>query len=186
MYYSKLYERQSTKRRTLTVQTFVKVTTHGLYILGKVSVLLFERGKKKFLGRTTEVYIRELGRIIWSRVGSPYIEINCGHPGHLANGWLENIEAGTALGASVIFRCHPDMEMVGNSSSTVCQLDGTWTYPVPKCLGNYTCWCSASSRVNLLDVLVLHFFFSTRHCQLLLIAHSPHCYLNVFTCRWLF
>lgn len=64
MYYSKLYERQSTKRRTLTVQTFVKVTTHGLYILGKVSVLLFERGKKKFLGRTTEVYIRELGRII--------------------------------------------------------------------------------------------------------------------------
>lgn len=62
------------------------------------------------------------------------IEINCGHPGRLYNGWLENIEGGTGLGASLIFRCHDGMKMEGNSS-TVCQLDGTWRYPLPKCLG---------------------------------------------------
>ncbi|XP_055372262.1 uncharacterized protein LOC129606153 isoform X4 [Condylostylus longicornis] len=60
-------------------------------------------------------------------------EINCGHPGVLYNGWLENIEAGTGLGASIIFRCHPEMLIQGHSS-TVCQVDGKWRYPVPECL----------------------------------------------------
>lgn len=61
-------------------------------------------------------------------------EINCGHPGVLYNGWLENIEAGTGLGASIIYRCHPGMLLVGNTS-TVCQIDGRWRYSVPECLG---------------------------------------------------
>lgn len=61
-------------------------------------------------------------------------EINCGPPGVLFNGWLENIDAGTGLGASIIFRCQPGMLLVGNSS-TVCQIDGRWRYPVPECLG---------------------------------------------------
>lgn len=61
-------------------------------------------------------------------------EINCGHPGRLWNGWLENIEAGTGLGASIIFRCHEGMLLQGNTS-TVCQKDGKWRYPLPKCLG---------------------------------------------------
>ncbi|KAJ6649684.1 Locomotion-related protein Hikaru genki, partial [Pseudolycoriella hygida] len=60
-------------------------------------------------------------------------EINCGHPGVLYNGWLENIEAGTGLGASLIYRCHPGMLLVGNTS-TVCQIDGRWRYSVPECL----------------------------------------------------
>ncbi|XP_049790095.1 sushi, von Willebrand factor type A, EGF and pentraxin domain-containing protein 1-like [Schistocerca nitens] len=60
-------------------------------------------------------------------------EINCGHPGILYNGWLENIEAGTGLGASIIFRCHDGMKLEGNTS-TVCQIDGRWRYPLPKCL----------------------------------------------------
>uniref|UniRef100_A0A182SWR0 Sushi, von Willebrand factor type A, EGF and pentraxin domain-containing protein 1 n=1 Tax=Anopheles maculatus TaxID=74869 RepID=A0A182SWR0_9DIPT len=60
-------------------------------------------------------------------------EINCGHPGTLYNGWLENIESGTGLGASIIFRCHPEMLLVGNTSS-VCQIDGRWRYPLPQCL----------------------------------------------------
>lgn len=88
----------------------------------------------------------------------PYCrEINCGHPGSLYNGWIENIErgklvpcppalvpmpiievsvfalVGTLMGASVIFRCKPHMKLVGNSSS-VCQKDGKWRYPVPRCL----------------------------------------------------
>ncbi|CAH1957213.1 unnamed protein product [Acanthoscelides obtectus] len=60
-------------------------------------------------------------------------EINCGHPGRLWNGWLEGIEGGTGLGASIIFRCHEGMLLVGNSSS-VCLIDGKWRYPLPKCL----------------------------------------------------
>ncbi|XP_063237081.1 sushi, von Willebrand factor type A, EGF and pentraxin domain-containing protein 1 isoform X2 [Bacillus rossius redtenbacheri] len=60
-------------------------------------------------------------------------EINCGHPGPLYNGWLENIEAGTGLGASIIFRCHDGMKLEGHTSS-VCQIDGHWRYPLPLCL----------------------------------------------------
>ncbi|PBC31645.1 Sushi, von Willebrand factor type A, EGF and pentraxin domain-containing protein [Apis cerana cerana] len=60
-------------------------------------------------------------------------EINCGSPGVLYNGWIENIEAGTGLGASIIFRCNDHMKLEGNTSS-VCQIDGKWRYPVPQCL----------------------------------------------------
>ncbi|XP_012252117.2 protein lev-9-like isoform X1 [Athalia rosae] len=69
----------------------------------------------------------------WS--GQPPLckEINCGHPGILYNGWIENIESGTGLGASIIFRCNADMKLEGNTSS-VCQIDGRWRYPVPRCL----------------------------------------------------
>ncbi|GLH01645.1 CSON007528 protein, partial [Gryllus bimaculatus] len=61
------------------------------------------------------------------------VQINCGHPGPLYNGWIENIESGTGLGASIIFRCHDGMKLEGNTSS-VCQIDGRWRYPLPKCL----------------------------------------------------
>ena len=64
-----------------------------------------------------------------------FVEINCGPLGVLHNGWMENSQSGTGLGASVIFRCDEGMMMVGNTS-TICQIDGTWTYPPPLCLGN--------------------------------------------------
>lgn len=60
-------------------------------------------------------------------------EINCGHPGTLWNGYLENTEAGFGLGASIIFRCHSEMQLAGNTS-TVCQIDGRWRYQLPLCL----------------------------------------------------
>jgi hypothetical protein len=60
-------------------------------------------------------------------------EINCGHPGTLYNGWLEQGEVGFGLGARIIFRCQPEMMLVGNSS-TVCQIDGKWRNPLPLCL----------------------------------------------------
>ncbi|XP_055680814.1 uncharacterized protein LOC129788622 isoform X2 [Lutzomyia longipalpis] len=69
----------------------------------------------------------------WSGTLPVCKEINCEHPGVLYNGWLENIEAGTGLGASIIFRCQPGMLLKGHSS-TVCQIDGNWRYPVPQCL----------------------------------------------------
>ncbi|CAL4084147.1 unnamed protein product, partial [Meganyctiphanes norvegica] len=68
----------------------------------------------------------------WSGEKPECKEINCGHPGQLSNGWLENIEHGTALGASIIFRCHPNMTIEGDQS-TVCQADGSWSKPLPKC-----------------------------------------------------
>lgn len=61
-------------------------------------------------------------------------EINCGHPGQLWNGWLENISSGTGLGASIIFRCQDGMKMEGNGSA-ICQSDGSWSHPLPQCLG---------------------------------------------------
>lgn len=70
----------------------------------------------------------------WSGTLPACKEINCGTPGILYNGWLENMDAGTGLGASIIFRCQPGMLLVGNSS-TLCQIDGRWSYPVPECLG---------------------------------------------------
>ncbi|GAB0099339.1 locomotion-related protein Hikaru genki [Sergentomyia squamirostris] len=69
----------------------------------------------------------------WSGTLPVCKEINCEHPGVLYNGWLENIETGTGLGASIIFRCQPGMLLKGHSS-TVCQIDGKWRYSVPQCL----------------------------------------------------
>ncbi|XP_076241504.1 hig-anchoring scaffold protein [Calliopsis andreniformis] len=69
----------------------------------------------------------------WSGKMPTCQEINCGSPGVLYNGWIENIEAGTGLGASIIFRCNDHMKLEGNTSS-VCQADGKWRYPLPQCL----------------------------------------------------
>ncbi|CAH0717600.1 unnamed protein product, partial [Brenthis ino] len=69
----------------------------------------------------------------WSGTQPVCKEINCGHPGQLWNGWLENISSGTGLGASIIFRCQDGMKMEGNGSA-ICQSDGTWSHPLPQCL----------------------------------------------------
>ncbi|XP_063369637.1 uncharacterized protein LOC134657962 [Cydia amplana] len=69
----------------------------------------------------------------WSGTQPLCKEINCGHPGQLWNGWLENISSGTGLGASIIFRCQDGMKMEGNGSA-ICQNDGTWSHPLPQCL----------------------------------------------------
>ncbi|XP_066142350.1 sushi, von Willebrand factor type A, EGF and pentraxin domain-containing protein 1 [Euwallacea fornicatus] len=86
----------------------------------------------------------------WSGVQPACKEINCGHPGRLWNGWLENIEGGTGLGASIIFRCHEGMLLEGNSS-TVCQIDGKWRYPLPKCLAPCVIPHVSKGRVILLS-----------------------------------
>ncbi|KAK7593077.1 hypothetical protein V9T40_007829 [Parthenolecanium corni] len=69
----------------------------------------------------------------WSGTAPKCQEIDCGSLGPLHNGWIENIEAGTGFGASVIFRCEKNMTMLGNASS-VCQQNSTWTYQPPLCL----------------------------------------------------
>nr|XP_014289884.1 sushi, von Willebrand factor type A, EGF and pentraxin domain-containing protein 1 isoform X2 [Halyomorpha halys] len=74
--------------------------------------------------------------------------VDCGHPGNIYNGWIENLEKGTGLGASVIFRCSPGMTLVGNTSS-VCQIDGTWRYPPPLCLASCVVPAVAQGRILL-------------------------------------
>lgn len=69
----------------------------------------------------------------WTGKAPTCQEINCGSPGVLYNGWIDNIDAGTGMGISIIFRCKAHMKLEGNSSS-VCQKDGKWSYPLPKCL----------------------------------------------------
>ncbi|XP_017849130.1 uncharacterized protein LOC108604254 isoform X1 [Drosophila busckii] len=69
----------------------------------------------------------------WSGTVPSCKEINCGHPGVLYNGWIENIEAGTGLGASIIFRCQPEM-LINGQGSSVCQIDGRWRNVLPECL----------------------------------------------------
>ncbi|XP_066582959.1 uncharacterized protein [Prorops nasuta] len=69
----------------------------------------------------------------WSGKTPSCVEIDCGSPGVLYNGWIENIESGSKLGASIIYRCNDHMKLEGNTSS-VCQVDGKWRYPLPQCL----------------------------------------------------
>ncbi|KAE8747215.1 hypothetical protein FOCC_FOCC006082 [Frankliniella occidentalis] len=83
----------------------------------------------------------------WSGHKPACQEINCGDPGPLYNGWLENLEGGTLLGASVIFRCKEGMRLEGNASS-VCQIDGHWRYPTPRCMGEPRAESYPSFREN--------------------------------------
>ncbi|KAI5725568.1 hypothetical protein M8J77_017209 [Diaphorina citri] len=85
----------------------------------------------------------------WSGQMPKCQEINCAHPGPIHNGWIENIESGTGLGASLIFRCHSNMIMLGNSSS-VCQSDGTWRYPPPLCMAPCVVPAISHGKVSLL------------------------------------
>lgn len=64
------------------------------------------------------------------------LEINCGPPGPIPNGWIEHVEVGTALGTSVIYRCNKDMKRIGASSAT-CEKSGRWSYSPPMCLCKY-------------------------------------------------
>ncbi|XP_055836600.1 protein lev-9-like isoform X4 [Episyrphus balteatus] len=89
----------------------------------------------------------------WSGVLPTCKEINCGHPGTLYNGWIENADSGTGLGASVIFRCLPDMLLQGFSSS-VCQIDGRWHHSVPECLAPCVIPAISQGKVRPIDPIL--------------------------------
>ena len=78
--------------------------------------------------------------LLWSqsiltRISDNNLEINCGSPGILPNGWLEGSR--TTLHAVVTFRCEEGMTFSGPSYRTICQADGRWSHPVPRCYGEY-------------------------------------------------
>ena len=62
------------------------------------------------------------------------LEINCGEVGRLSNGIVEKSNEGTALGAVVQFKCFSNTTLMGHNF-TICQEDGKWSNPLPKCLG---------------------------------------------------
>ncbi|KAF8794983.1 Protein lev-9 like protein [Argiope bruennichi] len=63
----------------------------------------------------------------------PYCEeIKCGSPGILHNGYVKGTS--TRFGTVIYFSCLENMTFVGQSASTTCQKDGTWSHPVPKCM----------------------------------------------------
>lgn len=59
------------------------------------------------------------------------LEIDCGHPGNLVNGFLDGRR--TTLGAVIHFRCYDGMTFVG-SNTTTCQDTGQWSHPLPACM----------------------------------------------------
>lgn len=62
----------------------------------------------------------------------PILEIDCGLPGVLHNGHYE-LER-TVQGSVVHFRCYDGMIFVGENSS-ICLTNGSWSNPMPSCLG---------------------------------------------------
>lgn len=68
---------------------------------------------------------------MWTGTEPTCKEINCGSPGILPNGWLEGTR--TTLHAVVTFRCQEGMTFEGPSYRTICQADGRWSHPLPRC-----------------------------------------------------
>lgn len=69
-----------------------------------------------------------------SHEGSYVVEVNCGSPGLLYNGWTEGSK--TTLGAIVEFRCHDNMLYEGHPNHRAkCLQNGTWSHPLPRCFG---------------------------------------------------
>nr|XP_042910927.1 sushi, von Willebrand factor type A, EGF and pentraxin domain-containing protein 1 [Parasteatoda tepidariorum] len=63
----------------------------------------------------------------------PYCEeIKCGSPGILHNGYVKGTS--TRFATVIYFSCLENMTFVGESATTTCQQDGTWSHPVPKCM----------------------------------------------------
>ena len=67
----------------------------------------------------------------WSGEMPKCKEINCGSMGNLANGYVDGGRQN--LYATVTFRCYEDMTFEGESKTSTCQPDGTWSHPLPKC-----------------------------------------------------
>ena len=75
----------------------------------------------------------------WVECYEIFSEINCGSPGILPNGWLEGTR--TTLHAVVTFRCQEGMTFEGPSYRTICQADGRWSHPLPRCYGTSSWKC---------------------------------------------
>ncbi|XP_064458816.1 sushi, von Willebrand factor type A, EGF and pentraxin domain-containing protein 1-like isoform X2 [Ornithodoros turicata] len=67
----------------------------------------------------------------WEGPATHCVEIDCGHPGHLHNGYVE-FRVST-LNAKASYHCFDGMKFVGDSNTSVCLESGNWSHPLPKC-----------------------------------------------------
>ncbi|KAK0065517.1 protein lev-9 [Biomphalaria pfeifferi] len=69
----------------------------------------------------------------WSGQESTCVEINCGIPGPIFNGYLDGHR--TTVGALYFYRCNTRTKFSGEHFSTQCMENGQWSNPPPLCLG---------------------------------------------------
>ncbi|CAN7994318.1 unnamed protein product, partial [Ixodes hexagonus] len=69
----------------------------------------------------------------WEGAPTHCVEIDCGHPGHLHNGYVEFRTS--TLNAKASYNCFDGMKFQGQANSSVCLDTGNWSNPLPKCLG---------------------------------------------------
>ena len=63
------------------------------------------------------------------------LEIDCGVPGVLYNGFIDGEK--TKLDSIINYRCTDGTTFIGRNESAICQPDGSWSNPLPKCLGMF-------------------------------------------------
>ncbi|XP_077534783.1 sushi, von Willebrand factor type A, EGF and pentraxin domain-containing protein 1-like isoform X3 [Haemaphysalis longicornis] len=68
----------------------------------------------------------------WEGAPTHCVEIDCGHPGHLHNGYVEF--RSSTLNAKATYNCFDGMKFQGESNTSVCLDTGNWSSPLPKCL----------------------------------------------------
>uniref|UniRef100_A0A6B0VGR4 Putative complement factor bb n=1 Tax=Ixodes ricinus TaxID=34613 RepID=A0A6B0VGR4_IXORI len=68
----------------------------------------------------------------WEGAPTHCVEIDCGHPGHLHNGYVEF--GVSTLNAKASYNCFDGMKFQGQANSSVCLDTGNWSNPLPKCL----------------------------------------------------
>lgn len=126
------------------------------------------------------------------------IEVNCGSPGLLYNGWTEGSK--TTLGAVVEFRCHDNMLYEGNQDRrAMCLQNGTWSHPLPRCFGRWRragggrgrmrglgetegkLWLLSFVTVAVIFVIFLSFFFPPACCLPVCLPLVPFPHAQTFT-----
>ncbi|XP_075546838.1 sushi, von Willebrand factor type A, EGF and pentraxin domain-containing protein 1-like [Dermacentor variabilis] len=68
----------------------------------------------------------------WEGAPTHCVEIDCGHPGHLHNGYVEF--RSSTLNAKATYNCFDGMKFQGESNTSICLDTGNWSNPLPKCL----------------------------------------------------
>lgn len=65
-----------------------------------------------------------------------FTEIDCGHPGDIANGKFTG--ATFTYGSSITYSCTNNYILVDGSTTRMCQITHTWTGTKPRCACMYT------------------------------------------------
>lgn len=69
----------------------------------------------------------------WSHPVPRCRPIDCGHPGHLANGQLIGDDV-TTFNTVIGFKCNRGMTLISPYNSTTCLISGLWSHPLPQCV----------------------------------------------------